>query len=96
MLDVFHRMFGRRAVSAEIAKDRLRLVLIQDRTEINPGDLEEIKRQLVAAVSNRLDVDLDGIDLHIQSDQGRGTIVVANIPVRAKARKTEQAATIRG
>lgn len=64
----------------------MRVVLLQDRTEINPGDLEEIKRQLIAAVSTRIAIDPDGIDLQIQPNGSRGTVIVANLPVLPKGR----------
>lgn len=43
MPSVLDRLFGREPKSAHLAKERLRLVLVHDRTDISPGVLELLK-----------------------------------------------------
>ena len=47
MWDVIARFLGKEAGSKRAAKERLRLVLVHDRTNISPQLLECLKRDLV-------------------------------------------------
>ncbi len=43
--------------SREAAKQRLQLVLVHDRNQIEPGMLELIKDEIIAVISKHLDID---------------------------------------
>jgi len=43
MASMFQRLFGREKKSAHQAKERLKLVLIHDRTDLNAGTLDVLK-----------------------------------------------------
>ncbi|MFY9450210.1 MAG: cell division topological specificity factor MinE, partial [Bacillota bacterium] len=47
----FRRIFGLDSGSKKTAKERLRLVLIHDRTTISQETLEDMKRDLIAVIS---------------------------------------------
>lgn len=51
----------------ELAKERLKVVLVHDRLKINPELLELIKTDLLAVISQRLDVD----EQHVQVSMAR-------------------------
>ena len=56
------KLFGRGKVSSsQIAKDRLKMVLIHDRSDITPGMLETIKDEIIATIGERLEVDRNGV-----------------------------------
>lgn len=62
------------------AKDRLRLVLMHDRTQIAPGVMEKMRMELIEVLSRYVEVDEATIDLHLQHESN-STALVANIPI---------------
>ena len=51
--------------SKDIAKDRLKLVLIHDRGDLAPDKRELIKKDLIEVLSKYVEVDVDNIDISI-------------------------------
>lgn len=85
MLDLIARVFGRESASASIAKERLRLVLVHDRTSVSPQFLEAIKEELIGVISRYMEIDRDHMDVNLQSGENQSTLV-ANIPIRRMKR----------
>ena len=86
MFDLFARVFGREDASKDVAKERLRLVLVHDRASLSPQALEDLKNDLVKVISQYLDIDDQGfrVDFSRQED---ATTLVANIPIRKKVNR---------
>lgn len=85
MLDFFNRIFGRDEGSKKAAKDRLRLVLVHDRTSLSPQLLESLKEELIQTISKYLEIDTAGLEVNL--DQEEETMaLVANIPIRSVRR----------
>lgn len=85
MLELIARVFGRENASASIAKERLRLVLVHDRTDVAPQFLEALKEEIVAVISRYMEIDRDQMEVNLQSGPDQATLV-ANIPVRRMKR----------
>ena len=77
--------FFTRKRSAESAKERLQLVLIHDRTDLTPGPLEELKDDLLKAISRYIDIDPEAVQIGLERD-GRSQRLVADIPLRSASR----------
>lgn len=75
--------------SKEVAKDRLRLVLIHDRVRISPGQMEAMKQELLAVVSRYFDVDTDGVEVTFSQNR-RENRLVAEMPVLTEARRAQR------
>ncbi|MFN3705039.1 MAG: cell division topological specificity factor MinE [Thermoflexales bacterium] len=75
----WERLFGSRR-SAGVAKQRLHDVLAHDRAEIPPGMLALIKDDIVAVVSQRLNVDRDGVTVNVMLHDSRSQLCV-NLPL---------------
>lgn len=92
MIDL-SRIFGRRKVaSKDLAKDRLKLVLVHDRANSDTDLLEEIKDEIMKVLEKYMDVSDSGLDIQIttaQSEDGTSTVpaLTANIPIKAMKRK---------
>jgi len=82
-LEFLRRLLGREPSSRDVAKERLQLVLIYDRTGLSPGVLETLREEIVAVLSRHIDIDRDGIDLSV-TQEGRQTKLIANIPLRSR------------
>jgi len=72
--------------SAGSAKDRLRLVLINDRINISPATISALKDELIAVISKYVDIDPQFVQVQIDSD-GRTQKLVADIPIRSNSKK---------
>jgi cell division topological specificity factor len=79
------RLFGRKN-SADSAKERLQLVLIHDRTDLTPAELELLRDDLVATVSRHVDIDVTAMQFGVEHD-GRSQRLVADIPIKSASRR---------
>lgn len=79
--------FFKRKTSSETAKDRLKLVLVSDRSACSPEIMERIKNDIIEVLSKYVDIDQDGLDIKITQAEGDGADVMAgralyaNIPI---------------
>lgn len=86
MLDIL-KFFTRNKSSKDVAKERLKLVLIHDRANVSPQFLEMIKGEIIKVIQNYMDVDENALDIQLtktKSDEGNRVVpaLVANIPIR--------------
>jgi cell division topological specificity factor len=85
LLDLIAKVFGRESASADIARERLRLVLVHDRTNVSPQFLEALKEELIGVISRYMEIDEENIEVALQSSEHQ-VALVANIPVRRMKR----------
>lgn len=86
MLDLA-KIFGRPKSSKDVAKDRLKLVLIHDRANVSPQFLEMLKSEIIKVITNYMDVDESLLDIQLtktKSDDGESMVpaLYANIPIK--------------
>jgi cell division topological specificity factor len=76
------RLFGREPEreSAEVAKQRLQLVLAQDRLNISPETLNLLKDEMIEVISHHIEIDQANVQVSM-THNAQGTCLVANIPV---------------
>jgi cell division topological specificity factor len=87
MLIDFSKIFGKQKNSKEVAKERLKLVLIHDRANVSPQFLEMLKSEIIKVITNYMDVDESALDIQLtrtKSDDGENYVpaLFANIPIR--------------
>ena len=83
--DFVNKLLGRQPASAATAKERLQLVLAHDRSDLNPELLEQMRREILEVVSRYVEIDLEEVDMSLETED-RVTALVANLPIkRAKA-----------
>ena len=69
------------ALSKDTAKQRLKLVLIQDRLELAPEKLEEMKKEIWEVVSKYMVVDDEFMEFEVRRVDDL-TVLVSNIEVK--------------
>ena len=80
--------FFKKKNSGDIAKDRLKLLLVSDRATCSPDVMEAIKNDIIAVISKYMEIDSEGLDIQItqtDSEMNDGTKVpalFANIPIK--------------
>lgn len=52
--------FFRKKSSSNVAKDRLKMVLVSDRANCSPDIMEQIKNDIIHVLSKYVEIDLDG------------------------------------
>lgn len=88
--DIYNKVMGffRRTDAEETAKDaacnRLRVVLMQDRTNLNPQLLEKMRKELIELLSKYVEMDKEALELNFEQE-GEQMALMLSIPVlRAK------------
>lgn len=84
-MSFFDKLLGKKA-SADSAKERLQLVLIHDRTDLTPAELESLRDDLVATISRHLEIDVNAMQFGLEHD-GRSQRLVADIPIKRVPRR---------
>lgn len=87
MLLDFSKIFGKPKQSREVAKERLKLVLIHDRANVSPQFLEMLKSEIIKVITNYMDIDESALDIQLtktKSDDGEHIVpaLYASIPIR--------------
>ncbi len=85
---MLERLFGRDTKSAQTAKERLKLVLVHDRTDLSPGVLEMLKDDLIAAISRHIEIDPEAVRIEMAQD-GREQRLIADIPLRSTRKRRQ-------
>jgi cell division topological specificity factor len=86
MSNFMDRLLGREKKSAQQAKDRLKLVLIHDRVDINPGTLERLKDELIEVISRHIEIDPYAVSIEMKQD-GHHHRLIADIPIKPTKRR---------
>ena len=71
--------------SKDIAKERLRLVLVHDRSSVSPEFLEKIKVEMIAVISKYLEIDESNTVINIHKNDGTA-VLEANLAIKAVRR----------
>lgn len=77
----------RKKSSGDIAKDRLKLLLVSDRANCSPETMELIKNDIIKVIAKYMEIDCEGLDIQItqtESDGDNGNVpaLIANIPIK--------------
>lgn len=86
MLDMIQKFFNKgNANSKEIAKERLRLVLVHDRVNVSPQFMEVIKDDMIKVISNYMEINEKDMEINLTSTKS-SVALVASIPVNRMKR----------
>lgn len=86
MADWLERFAIPRPKSADNAKERLKLVLIHDRTALTAQELEALKNELLDVISRYIEIEPGGIRISVTKD-GKEQRLVANVPLKVSTRR---------
>lgn len=83
-MDLF-KMFSQKPSSKDVAKERLKLILIHDRSSISPEILESIKEDILKVLSKYMEIDDGEIEVKMakmEEIDGDLPALIASIPVK--------------
>ncbi len=66
--------------SKETAKERLKFVLIHDRTDISPGQLENLKNEIIDVISKYVKIEPNKVKINM-AQEGKEHRLIADIPI---------------
>lgn len=90
LLDFISRFFMKEnPPSKEVARERLRLVLVHDRASVSPDFINQLKEDLIRVIQEYLDIDEDALQVSLENEDD-SIALVANIPVRGLKRVINQ------
>lgn len=78
--------FFKKNTSKDEAKSRLKLVLMQDRSMLPAGVMEQIKDDIIQVLSKYVEIDQNQLNIEMTNcdDDPRQVALLANIPIRQK------------
>lgn len=90
MLDIIARIFNKEAGgSREIARERLRLVLVHDRSSSSPELLNALKEDLIKVIRDYLEIDEEALLVSLENESD-SVALIANIPVKGFRRAVNE------
>lgn len=94
-MDIFNFLgIGKKPNSKDVAKDRLKLVLIDDRAQTSTHVLEMIKADILKVITNYIEIDEEELDINITTTKSENGItdlpvLYANIPIKSMRKMKE-------
>lgn len=86
MFEMIQRLFGKDTTgSKDIAKERLRLVLVHDRANVSPQFMEILKDDMIRVISNYMEINERDMEVNL-TNTNSSVALVANIPVNRMKR----------
>ncbi len=87
MADFLTSLFGKKEKSKDVAKDRLKLVLVHDRVNTSSHVLELLKSDIIKVISTYMEIDEQELDIQITNAPGEdgenaSPMLLANIPIK--------------
>ncbi len=86
MDNFLEKLFSKEKKSKNTAKERLKLVLIHDRTDITPGQLDNLKNELIDVISKYIKIEPNKVKINM-TQEGKEHRLIADIPITAATRK---------
>ncbi len=85
-MDLFRFFSKDDTASKNIAKERLKLLLVHDRANVSPQFLDMIKADIINVVSDYIEVDHNGLEVRLgrlkKNDDTIISALMANIPIK--------------
>jgi len=87
------KFFSKQPKSSDVAKDRLKLVLVHDRANCSPELLEMIRGEILEVLEKYVNIDSSKLDIRIsnhEKDFEGKPALIANIPITSMKRGEEK------
>jgi len=73
-------------LSKNKAKERLQLVLMQDRASVSPDFFEMMKKEIIEVIKKYIEIDEETLEVQLtrgfEGEDGTGPALYANIPIK--------------
>jgi cell division topological specificity factor len=87
MANFLEKLFGaRKPSSGQVAKERLQLVLVHDRSNLTFEQVEAMKDEILDVISRYVDIDRDNVLINL-AQHGRESMLHAEVPIQPADRR---------
>lgn len=83
-MDLLKVFSNKTTTPKDVAKDRLKLILIHDRGDLDPETLDKIRLEILDVLSKYIEIDADDVEIALNraGNTEEGPALVANIPIK--------------
>ena len=85
-MDLLKVFSNKTTTPKDVAKDRLKLILIHDRGDIDPETIDKIRMEILQVLSKYIEIEADDVEIALNRagsyEDGNGPALVANIPIK--------------
>ena len=85
-MDLLKVFSNKTTTPKDVAKDRLKLILIHDRGDIDPETIDKIRMEILQVLSKYIEIEADDVEIALHragsDEDGNGPALVANIPIK--------------
>ena len=85
-MDLLKVFSNKTTTPKDVAKDRLKLILIHDRGDIDPETIDKIRMEILQVLSKYIEIEADDVEIALNragsDEDGTGPALVANIPIK--------------
>ena len=85
-MDLLKVFSNKTTTPKDVAKDRLKLILIHDRGDIDPETIDNIRMEILQVLSKYIEIEADDVEIALNragsDEDGNGPALVANIPIK--------------
>ena len=85
-MDLLKVFSNKTTTPKDVAKDRLKLILIHDRGDIDPETIDKIRMEILQVLSKYIEIEADDVEIAlnraVSDEDGNGPALVANIPIK--------------
>ena len=85
-MDLLKVFSNKTTTPKDVAKDRLKLILIHDRGDIDPETIDKIRMEILQVLSKYIEIEADDVEIALNrsgsNEEGNGPALVANIPIK--------------
>lgn len=81
----FFKKFSSKPTPKDVAKDRLKLILIHDRGDLSHETLEKIRIEILEVLSKYVEIEANDVEIAVskaETVEGNSPALVANIPIK--------------
>ena len=71
---------GSKESSRDVARNRLKFVLIHDRANVSPEVMENLKNDIIKVISKYMEIDSRAMNISLENEDN-AVALVANIPI---------------
>ncbi len=81
MMHLIQKFFSNQPSSRDDAKQRLKFLLIHDQVDLTPGQLEQMKDEILEVIHRYVEIEDDGVEFKLDREDGQ-VALVSSVPVR--------------